>query len=42
MDSPILYFYNTPFTVLELRNKINYVEFITEPWQPRPTDIPES
>jgi hypothetical protein len=34
-------FFNTPLTVLELRNRINNVEFITEPWQPRPTDISE-
>lgn len=34
-------FHNTPLTVLELRNNINNVEFITEPWQPRPTDTTE-
>jgi hypothetical protein len=31
-------FHNTPLTELELRNSINNVEFITEPWQPRSTD----
>lgn len=34
-------FHNTPLTVLELKSKINNVDFIMELWQPRPTDTPE-
>lgn len=31
-------FYNKPLTEIELRNRIPNVEFVTESWQPRPTD----
>jgi len=31
-------FHNKPLTELELKNSINGVEFLTERWQPRPTD----
>ncbi len=34
-------FYNTPLTVLELKNNIKNVNFVTENWQPIPTALKE-